>query len=199
MRSVAVTGNIASGKSTVARLFESWGASRIDADALTRELQAPGTPVFRAIVRRFGPSVVAPDGALDRAGLRQIILTDPTARTDLNANVHPAVYLRIEEELAALRARRQPVAVVEVPLLVETGAAGRFDQVVLVEAPRAQIIERLVRIRGLDRETARRFLEAQAPAISARGQSDFVIRNEGSLEALERAAQAVWRKLANDV
>jgi dephospho-CoA kinase len=89
--------------------------------------------------------------------------------------------------------------VVEVPLLFETGTAGRFDQVVLVEAPREQIIERLVRIRGLDPETARRFLDAQAPADSAREQSDFVIRNEGSLEALEREARAVWRKLANDV
>lgn len=199
MRSVAVTGNIASGKSTVARLFESWGAGRIDADALTRELQSPGTPVFQAIVRRFGPSVVAPDGALDRAWLRKAILADPTARTDLNAIVHPAVYIRIEEELAAFRARHQPVAVVEVPLLFETGAAGRFGQVVLVEAPREQIIERLVRTRGLDPETARRFLDAQAPADSARERSDFVIRNEGSLDALEREARAVWRKLANDV
>jgi dephospho-CoA kinase len=199
VRSVAVTGNIASGKSTVARLFESWGAGRIDADALTRELQLPGTPVFQAIVRRFGPSVVAPDGALDRACLRKIILTDPTARTDLNAIVHPAVYIRIGEELAAFRSRDQPVAVVEVPLLFETGAAGRFDQVVLVEAPREQIIERLVRIRGLDPETARRFLDAQAPADSARERSDFVIRNDGSMEALEREARVVWRKLANDV
>jgi dephospho-CoA kinase len=199
VRSVAVTGNIASGKSTVARLFESWGADRIDADALTRELQSPGTPVFQAIVGRFGPSVVAPDGALDRAWLRKVILADPAARIDLNAIVHPAVFARIGEELAASRARDRPVVVVEVPLLFETGTAGRFDQVVLVEAPREQIIERLVRIRGLDPETARRFLDAQAPADSAREQSDFVIRNEGSLEALEREARAVWRKLANDV
>lgn len=199
MRSVAVTGNIASGKSTVARLFESWGADRIDADALTRELQSPGTPVFQAIVGRFGPSVVAPDGALDRAWLRKVILADPTARIDLNAIVHPAVFTRIGEELAASRARDRPVVVVEVPLLFETGTAGRFDQVVLVEAPREQIIERLVRIRGLDPETARRFLDAQAPADSARERSDFVIRNDGSMEALEREARVVWRKLANDV
>lgn len=199
MRSVAVTGNIASGKSTVARLFESWGADRIDADALTRELQSPGTPVFQAIVGRFGPSVVAPDGALDRAWLRKVILADPTARIDLNAIVHPAVFTRIGEELAASRTRDRPVVVVEVPLLFETGTAGRFDQVVLVEAPREQIIERLVRIRGLDPETARRFLDAQAPADSARGRSDFVIRNDGSMEALEREARVVWRKLANDV
>ena len=199
MRSVAVTGNIASGKSTVARLFESWGADRIDADALTRELQSPGTPVFQAIVGRFGPSVVAPDGALDRAWLRKVILADPTARIDLNAIVHPAVFTRIGEELVASRTRDRPVVVVEVPLLFETGTAGRFDQVVLVEAPREQIIERLVRIRGLDPETARRFLDAQAPADSARGRSDFVIRNDGSMEALEREARVVWRKLANNV
>ena len=196
MLSVAVTGNIASGKSTVARLFEAWGAGRIDADAVARDLQAPGQPVFDAIVRRFGPRVLTPDGSLDRAWLRNLILADPTARADLNALVHPAVYARIELLLLQLRAERIPVAVVEVPLLFETGAAGRFDRVVLVESPRDLIIERLVRLRGLEPETARRFLEAQASAEAAVRESDHVITNAGSLDELEQAARAVWRKLA---
>ena len=196
MLSVAVTGNIASGKSTVARLFEAWGARRIDADEVARELQAPGQPVFDAIVRRFGPRVLTPDGSLDRAWLRNLILADPTARADLNALVHPAVYARIEQQLMQFRAGRIPVAVVEVPLLFETGAAGRFDRVVLVESPRDLIIERLVRLRGLEPETARRFLEAQASAEAAVRESDHVIANTGSLDELEQAARAVWRKLA---
>ncbi len=196
MLSVAVTGNIASGKSTVARLFEAWGAGRIDADAAARDLQRPGQPVFDAIVRRFGPQVLAPDGTLDRVWLRNLILADPVARTDLNALVHPAVYARIEQQLVEFRAERMPVAVVEVPLLFESGAAGRFDRVVLVESPRDLIIERLVRLRGLDPETARRFLEAQASAEAAGRASDHVIANTGSLDELEQAARAVWRKLA---
>lgn len=196
MLSVAVTGNIASGKSTVARLFEAWGAGRIDADAVARDLQAPGEPVFDAIVRRFGPDVLAPDGTLDRAWLRNLILADPTARADLNALVHPAVYARIEQQLAQFRAGRIPVAVVEVPLLFETGADGRFDRVVLVESPRELIIERLEQLRGLEPETARRFLEAQASAEAVGRASDHVIANAGSLDELERAARVVWRKLA---
>lgn len=196
MLSVAVTGNIASGKSTVARLFEAWGAGRIDADAAARDLQRPGQPVFDAIVRRFGPQVLAPDGTLDRVWLRNLILADPVARADLNTLVHPAVYARIEQQLVEFRAERMPVAVVEVPLLFESGAAGRFDRVVLVESPRDLIIERLVRLRGLDPETARRFLEAQASAEAAGRASDHVIANTGSLDELEQAARAVWRKLA---
>lgn len=196
MLSVAVTGNIASGKSTVARLFEAWGAGRIDADAVARELQAPGQPVFDAIVSRFGPRVLTPDGSLDRGWLRNLILADPAARANLNALVHPAVYARIEQQLMQFRAGRIPVAVVEVPLLFESGAAGRFDRVVLVESPRDLIIERLVRLRGLEPETARRFLEAQASAEAAGRESDHVIANTGSLDELEQAARAVWRKLA---
>ncbi|HEX6990657.1 MAG TPA: dephospho-CoA kinase [Gemmatimonadales bacterium] len=192
---VAVTGNIASGKSTVARLFEAWGAERVDADAITRQLQAPGQPVFDAIVRRFGNQVLQPDGSLDRGRLRDIILADPAARAELNAIVHPAVY----EAIDALGTQRsafgpQPI-IIEIPLLFETGAADRFDRVVLVEAPRATILERLVDGRGLDPVTAARFLDAQADAADVRRFSDFVIENDGSLAQLEAAARAVWRKL----
>ncbi|HET8634975.1 MAG TPA: dephospho-CoA kinase, partial [Gemmatimonadales bacterium] len=99
---VAVTGNIASGKSTVARLFENWGAERIDADAITRELQQPGQPVFDAIVRRFGHQILQPDGTLDRRALRDVILADPAARADLNAIVHPAVFDEVERRASGV-------------------------------------------------------------------------------------------------
>jgi dephospho-CoA kinase len=162
---------------------------------VTRQLQAPGQPVFDAIVRRFGDDILQPDGSIDRRRLRNIILDDPAARADLNAIVHPAVFAAIE----ALGARRsahsaQPI-IIEIPLLFEAGAAGRFDRVVLVEAPRATILQRLVAGRGLDPVTAARFLDAQANASDVRQLSDFVIENDGSLEQLEAAARAVWRKL----
>jgi dephospho-CoA kinase len=197
VRTVAITGNIASGKSTVARLFESWGARRLDADAITRDLQQPGQPVFDAIVRRFGEGILTADGALDRAGLRQIILQDPRARADLNTIVHPAVYREIERRLAEFEAAGVPIGVVEIPLLVETGAAGRFDCVVLVVAPRATTIERLITHRGLDAATAGRFLDAQASPADARRSSDFVIENGGTPEELAAAARDVWRAIAD--
>lgn len=197
MRTVAITGNIASGKSTVARLFERWGARRLDADAITRELQQPGQPVFDAIVQRFGDGVVAPDGALDRAALRQIILRDPDARAGLNAIVHPAVYRELEHRIAALAADGVELCVVEVPLLVESGAARRFDIVVLVSAPRAVLVDRLIETRGLDAGTARGFLDAQASPDDARRSSDFVIENTGTMGDLEAAARTVWRALTD--
>lgn len=198
---VAVTGNIASGKTTVARLFESWGAERIDADAITRELQQPGQPVFDAIVRRFGPHILQADGTLDRRALRELILADSNARADLNAIVHPAVFEAIEvlsARRSALGARRQTLdapIVIEIPLLFETGTAPRFDRVVLVHAPKEVLLQRLIGPRGLDPATAERFLAAQADARTVRQQSDFVIENGGSLAELEAAALAVWQKL----
>lgn len=195
MLSIAITGNIGSGKTTVARLFEDWGAARIDADAITRALQVPGTPVFTAMVRRFGSGILLPDGELDRKRLRGIVLTDPSARDDLDALVHPAVYARIRQELERLRAAATPIAVVEVPLLFETGSAGRFDRVVLVTSPRDQLLARLATIRGMPLETAERFLDAQASASAVAPRSDHVIENQGSLEALRQAARAVWREL----
>ncbi|HET9603174.1 MAG TPA: dephospho-CoA kinase [Gemmatimonadales bacterium] len=206
---VAVTGNIGSGKSTVARCFEAWGADRIDADAVTRQLQEPGQPVFDAIVRRFGNRILQSDGTLDRRALRDVVLADPDARADLNAIVHPAVYAALDAAIAkrqtpddgreAFGVERptsgSPPIVVEIPLLFETGTAGRFDRVVLVQAPRALILERLVTGRGLDSVTAARFLDAQAEASKVRQLSDFVIENDGSVDELEAKAYAVWRKL----
>jgi len=198
MLSVAVTGNIGAGKSTVARLFEDWGAARIDADAITRELQTPGTPVFAAMVRRFGTGILLPDGGLDRKRLRDIVLTDPSARDDLDALVHPAVYARIRQELERLGAAGTPIAVVEVPLLFETDSAGQFDRVVLVTAPRDQLLARLATTRSLPPETAGRFLDAQARASAVAPKSDHVIENRGSPDELRQAARAVWRELTGD-
>ena len=193
MLTVAVTGPIASGKSSVARLFETWGAARLDADAIVRELQEPGQPVLQAIVHRFGHDVLAGDGSLDRAALRALVLDDSRARADLNGIVHPAVYAELERRLGELAAAGTAVAVVEVPLLFETGRAGRFDRVVIVQADADLRRRRLMETRGLDHETAQRFIAAQQPLPDGTGA--LVVRNDGSRELLEQRAHATWRAI----
>jgi dephospho-CoA kinase len=202
MRSIALTGNVAAGKTRVAELFRQWGATMIDADQLVREVQAPGTPEFAAIVARFGPGAVDLDGTLDRAALRSLVFADPAARQALEAIVHPAVARRRAALLEAARARGDPVVVSEIPLLFETMDPARFDAVVLVDAPESVRHDRLVRERGLDSQEARRVMAAQWPAERKRawrdpaGRGALVIENDGDLATLERRARAVWDALA---
>src|SRR5213593_5035253 len=135
MLNVGLTGNIASGKSTVVDLFRRWGATIIDADVLAREAQAPGGEVLAAIARRFGADVLVADGALDRAALRAKVMGDDAALADLNAIVHPAVRRRRDELLAAAKARGDLLVVNDIPLLFEALDPAQFDAVVLVDAP----------------------------------------------------------------
>jgi len=194
---VGLTGNIASGKSSVAELFRRWGATIIDADLLAREAQAPGLPVFAAIERRFGPTMVGADGALDRARLRSAVLHDPAALADLNRIVHPEVQRRRLALLTEARVRGDRVVVSDIPLLFEAGDFSEFDAVVLVDAPVALRMHRLVSLRGLDPATAQSMIEVQMPAGLKRAASHFIIDNDGDLRALERAAESVWRVLAS--
>ena len=182
---IGLTGNIASGKSTVAELFRRWGATVIDADLLAREVQRAGTPVFAAIVERFGPEVVRRDGELDRAVLRARVLGEPAELAALNAIVHPAVRRR-----AGAR-----IAVSDVPLLFETDDPGRFDAVVLVDAPAPLRRERLMRDRGLSAAEADGMMAAQLPSAAKRSRSTHVIDNDADLASLERRARQVWREL----
>jgi dephospho-CoA kinase len=194
--SVALTGNIASGKSTVARLFERWGACLIDADAIVRDLQQPGTPVFQQIVERFGPTVLAPDGTLDRASLRSLVFRDERARDELNAIVHPAVRARRDSLMAEARASRIPVVVQDIPLLFEAMDPTAFDLVVLVDAPVDIRRARLMEHRRLDREEADRMIAAQLPAAGKRSRSHLVIDNDADLETLETRARAAWEEIS---
>lgn len=193
MLSVALTGNIASGKSTVAQLFQRWGATLIDADAIVRELQRPGTPVFEAIVLRFGPAVVAADGGLDRAALRGIVFRDAGARADLNAIVHPAVRARRDSLIAEARDQGTRIVVQDIPLLFEALDPAAFDLVVLVDAPAELRRQRLVRDRGITAAEADRLIAAQMPAAEKRARSDIVIANDTDLGSLEAQSLAAWR------
>jgi dephospho-CoA kinase len=195
MLNVALTGNIASGKSTVAALFEQWGAALIDADQLVREVQAPGTPVLLAIARRFGTNVLKPDGSLDRAQLRSIVFSDPQALADLNRLVHPAVLKLRSERLEALREAGARMVVTDIPLLFEAADPDAFDAVVLVDAPADLRRQRLFERSGLPAREAERLIAAQLPSELKRSRASFVIDNDRDLATLEARAREVWSAL----
>jgi dephospho-CoA kinase len=190
--SVGLTGNVAAGKSSVARLFESWGARLIDADRIVHELQRPGTPVLAAMVQRFGPGILAADGTLDRVYTRGLVLADPAARRDLEAIVHPAVRARRDASLEEARRAGTAIVVQDIPLLFETMDPGDFDAVVLVDAPEPVRRERLARDRGLSPDEAGRLIASQMPASRKRSRATFVIDNDGDHATLEARARAVW-------
>jgi dephospho-CoA kinase len=190
---VALTGNIAAGKSAVASLFRDWGATVLDADELVRALQEPGTPVFKAIVARFGPQIVGPDGSLDRAALRSRILADATERLALEQIVHPAVRAERSRLLAQQTSSR--IIVSDIPLLFEAANPADFDAVVLVDAPEQVRRERLLRERGLSAAEAGALLGLQLPTGPKRLRADFVIDNDGTRDSLRERAWQVWRKL----
>jgi dephospho-CoA kinase len=195
MLSVALTGNVGAGKSTVAQLFRRWGATIIDADQQVRELQLPGTPVFGAIVRRFGPAVVRADGTLDRAALRAEVLQDPAALADLNAIVHPAVHRLRNERLREAAARGDRIVISDIPLLFEAADPAAFDLIILVDAPETVRRARLLASRDLTEAEVDRLMRAQQPAGAKRRRSDFIIENGGNLETLEQSARKVWQAL----
>jgi dephospho-CoA kinase len=195
MLSVALTGNIGSGKTTVTELFRRWGATVIDADQLVRQAQAPGQPVLKAIASRFGAEVIFSDGSLDRAALRARVLADPAALADLNRIVHPEVHRRRLVLLDEARARGDRIVVSDIPLLFEADDPGAFDAVVLVDAPELLRRARLLASRALSPVDADRMMAAQLSSTPKRVRSDYVIDNDGDLAALERAARAVWEAL----
>src|SRR5438094_6081232 len=192
---VALTGNIAAGKSSVVDLFRRWGATIIDADVLAREAQAPGGEVLAAVARRFGADVLASDGSLDRAALRGKVMGDQAALDALNQIVHPAVRRRRDELLREAREGGDLLVVNDIPLLFEALDPSQFDAVVLVDASAALRRTRLRAIRGLSNDEADRMIAAQMPAERKRAKSDFVIENEGSLNRLERQAREAFDEL----
>jgi len=195
MLSVALTGNVAAGKTTVARIWRARGATIIEADQLVREVQVPGSPVLAAIRERFGEAVLRGEGTLDRAALRRIVFSDAEARIALNGIVHPAVQRRRAELLAAAADRGERLVVSDIPLLFEVLDPARFDVVVLVDAPVEVRRARLIRDRGLLPEEADRLLAAQLPSGPKRERSHIVLDNDGSLATLRVAADDAWTRL----
>lgn len=190
---VGLTGNIASGKSTVARLLHTrHGLPRIDADEVARAVVRPGSAALGAIRARFGDGVINEQGELDRPALGAIIRHDPQARLELEAITHPAIYARIESWLERQRQGGAAAAVVEASLLVETGQQDRYDMLLVVSCSPQTQIRRLVQARGMEEEVARAWLRTQLPAAHKEALADLVIHNDGSPAQLEQAvAEAV--------
>ena len=195
---VGLTGNIGSGKSTVARLLAARGVPVIDADLLARAVTAPGSRALAAIFARWGGGVRAADGSLDRAALRRIIFSDAAERAALDAIVHPEVEARRNALLAAARERGDRVQVCDIPLLFEVGLAEQMDVILLIDAPRDLRVERLVRDRGLSRTDALAMIGAQLPAEKKRARSDYVIDNDGTPELLRARVDETWRAIERE-
>jgi len=195
MITVGLTGGIASGKSSAARILRSWGIPVVDADQVARDVVAPGEPALAQIVERFGARVLKPDRTLDRGALRTIVVSDPQERRALEQITHP----RIAESIAAwLRDRSddgERVAVVEAALMVETGSFQRYDHLLVVACSPAVQLERLLARDPLDETTARRWLDAQLPLVEKTTVADAVVWNDGPEAALQTALAAAWERL----
>ncbi len=190
MLSIGLTGGIASGKSTVSRRLMELGATVVDADAIARALQEPGQPGLERIVEEFGPSVLTPQGRLDRAVLGALVFGDPQARQRLNGIIHPLV--RAEAGRLAAAAGEHAVLVEDIPLLVETGQHERFDLVLTVQAPVEERVRRMVEDRGMTEADARARIAAQATDAERAAVSTSVLVNDGSVQRLLDRVDAWW-------
>ncbi|MGH9273140.1 MAG: dephospho-CoA kinase [Acidimicrobiales bacterium] len=190
---IGLTGGIGSGKSSVSALLAERGAVIIDADAITRELQQPGTSVFAAMVDRFGPGIVAADGTLDRQAVADLVFSDPEALADLNKIVHPAVGIEIARRLAD-EADTDHLVVLDVPLLVESG---RDDMaaLVVVDVDPEVAVRRLVEHRGMREDDVRARIARQVAREDRVARADLVIDNSGRLADLEEAVADAWPRL----
>ena len=187
---IGLTGGIGSGKSTVSEALARRGAVVIDADRITRELQEPGQPVLAAMVERFGPGIVQPDGTLDRQAVADIVFHDANALADLNAIVHPAVGTEIAQRLAA-QVDTDHVVILDVPLLVESGRDDMAALIVVDTDPEVAV-DRLVRFRGLGEADARARIARQASREERLARADLVIGNDGDRDALAAEIDRAW-------
>ena len=192
---VGLTGNIGSGKSTVAQLLSERGATIIDADVLARRAVELGTTAYASIVERWGTSILAADGLIDRTALRRIVFSEPQELEQLNSIVHPEVERMRAALVEQARHRGDRLVVCDIPLLFERRMTDAFDRIVLVDAPRPVRLERLVRERGLRETEAMDMIVAQMPAELKSARADFVIDNVGTLTQLDLRVTEVWSAL----
>lgn len=193
---IALTGGIASGKSTIAARLAQHGATVIDADAIVREVQHPGSPVLEAIAEVFGEHMIAADGSLDRAALGARVFGDDEALQRLNAIVHPAVRVESQRRFdAAFSADPAAVVVYDVPLLVEARVEDPWDLVVVADAPADVRVQRMMRLRGMSEDDARRRIGAQVSDEERRAIADVIIDTSGTVEHTLEQVDALWRSL----
>jgi len=194
MLQTSLTGGIATGKSHCLGRFAALGVAVVDADQLARLAVAAGSPGLKSVVDRFGPSVLRPDGSLDRSALAAVVFTDRAARADLEAIVHPEVYRRIREWFARLP-HSVAVAMADIPLLFETGHEHDFDRVIVVACSAGEQLRRLQARDGLSLADARARLEAQWPIEEKARRADYVIRTDGTFEETDDEVARVHQEL----
>ncbi|MED5369906.1 MAG: dephospho-CoA kinase [Myxococcota bacterium] len=196
MITIGLTGGIATGKSTVATILrESLNVPVIDADQVSRDVVALGTPGLAELVSEFGPDILRTDGALDRKKLGEIVVSDKSARRRLERLTHPLIREEIEARLLALNSAGAAVAVVEAALLVETGSYRLYDHLIVVSAAPAVQLARLMARENLSEPQAQQWLDTQLPLERKEAVATVVIRNDGDLQALEAATLAAWETL----
>ncbi len=197
MTLLALTGGIASGKSTISRILAEKGAVIVDADAIVREVQAPGSPVLSAIAAEFGPEVLLPDGSLDRPALGARVFGHPERLAALNALVHPAVREESQRRFrAALSADPTALVVYDVPLLAESRGTGEWDLVVVAHAPAELRVRRLVDQRGLSEAEARARIAAQAGDEERLALADVIIDTAGDMDDTRRQVDDLWERVS---
>ena len=208
MLKVGLTGGIASGKSVVGEMFVALGAHLIHADQIAHELMQPGEPVYQEVVRRFGPGILNPDGTISRPKLAEVAFGSPNENIasrveELNRTVHPSV-IQMQDQWMEQVGREHPhaVAIVEAALIVEAGAVGRFERLVVVACQPEQRVQRFAGRLKLDLDTARmevnRRMAAQIPDEEKSKLADYVIDNSGSLDATEKQVREVYGRLKQE-
>jgi len=195
---LGVTGGIASGKSSVVKVFAELGASVVSADQLAREAVAPGSEALQQLSTRFGSEIIQADGQLDRKRLGDLVFADEAARQDLNAILHPAIAVLSRRRLRDAVASGAPLVVYEAPLLFEAHAEDRVDAVLVVTVDEAQQLERLIRRDNLTAEQARARMAAQMPQAEKASRADYLLDNSGPWENTRQEAVALFRRLADD-
>ncbi len=193
---VGLTGGIGSGKSTIARLFADEGVPVVDADQVAREVVEPGTPGLDAVVQRFGPEILAPDGTLDRKKLGERVFADEGARRELEAILHPRIAQASMQRFAQLASEGHPYAIYEAALLVENGSHRMMSALVVVTASERTQLARVVARDGLSEAEAEARIAAQLPLEDKVRVADYVIENDGSLEQARARTREVHRALS---
>jgi len=193
---VALTGGIASGKTTVANLFAAHGVPLVDTDLIAREVVEPGQPALAAVAAAFGTDVLDPEGRLDRRRLREIIFSDASARGRLEAILHPAIRAEMERQSAAT-ADAGPYQILVIPLLAEGGRRSHVDRVLVVDTPESVQVARLMARDAVTREQAEASLRAQAARTARLGIADDVVTNTGRIEDLRDQVDALHSQYVN--
>ena len=193
---VGLTGGIATGKTTVAKMFQELGAKIVDYDILVRQIQEPGEPAYQDIVSFFGPSVLAKDKTLNRQKLREIVFQDREKLEKLNGFIHPRLNAHFYEQADDFT-KKDPNAIIQavIPLLIETNMQSMFDCLIMVYAPQSVQIKRIIERDQNSKELAQRIIDAQMSVEEKKAKCDFIIDNSKSLENTLKQVSDVWQQL----